>query len=163
MWINRAAFGCAVYPNFSQIFIAGGKTNANEATKQCERYIVANNQWKRLPELREAKFSVSLCFFNNGSTLYCFGGLYQTASNQLMPSQRIERLSKGQNNWQLLDIKLPVPCFDLGAFQIDQDEVMLFGGFNEGPVKRVLYYKTAAGQEGEFQEGQDLAECDFFT
>lgn len=70
-----------------------------------------------------------------------------------MPSQRIERLSKGQNNWQLLDIKLPVPCFDLGAFQIDQDEVMLFGGFNEGPVKRVLYYKTAVGQEGEFQEG----------
>jgi len=99
MWINRAAFGCAVYPNFSQIFIAGGKTSANEATKQCERYIVANNQWKRLPELREAKFSVSLCFFNNGSTLYCFGGLYQTSPQTLSASPKIERLSKGQNSW----------------------------------------------------------------
>lgn len=99
MWINRAAFGCAVYPNFSQIFIAGGKINANEATKQCERYIVANNQWKRLPELREAKFSVSLCFFNNGSTLYCFGGIYQDSPNSMRPSNRIERLSKGQNSW----------------------------------------------------------------
>jgi hypothetical protein len=99
MWLGRAAFGCAVYPNFSQIFIAGGRTNQFEATKQCERYIVANNQWKRLPELREAKFSVSLCFFNNGSTLYCFGGIYQTSSNQMQTSNRIERLSKGQNTW----------------------------------------------------------------
>jgi N-acetylneuraminic acid mutarotase len=81
MWTARAAFGCAVYPNFSQIFIAGGKINQNEATKHCERYIVAQNTWKRLPELREAKFSTSLCFFNNGSTLYCFGGLYQTGQN----------------------------------------------------------------------------------
>ena len=50
----------------------------------------------------------------------------------------------------------------MGAFQIDQDEVMLFGGFNEGAAKRVLFYKTAVGQEGEFQEGQDLAADDFF-
>ena len=77
MWIARSAFGLAVYPNFSQIFIAGGKINENEATKHCERYIVAQNVWKRLPELREPKFNTSLCFFNNGGTLYCFGGLTQ--------------------------------------------------------------------------------------
>ena len=41
MWIARSSFGLAVYPNFSQIFIAGGKINENEATKHCERYIVA--------------------------------------------------------------------------------------------------------------------------
>ena len=41
MWIARSAFGLAVYPNFSQIFIAGGKINDSEATKHCERYIVA--------------------------------------------------------------------------------------------------------------------------
>lgn len=41
MWIARSAFGLAVYPNFSQIFIAGGKVNDSEATKHCERYIVA--------------------------------------------------------------------------------------------------------------------------
>jgi len=78
MWTSRAAFGCAVYPNFSQIFIAGGSTGPDEATRHCERYIVSTNQWKRLPELREAKFSTSLCFFNNGGTLYCFGGLLKT-------------------------------------------------------------------------------------
>lgn len=55
--------------------------------------------WKRLPELKEAKFSVSLCFFNNGSTLYCFGGLQKTSDAQMVPVSTIERLSKGQNSW----------------------------------------------------------------
>lgn len=41
MFTGRASFGCAVYPNFSQIFIAGGSVSENEATKSCERYIVA--------------------------------------------------------------------------------------------------------------------------
>lgn len=40
MYQSRAAFGIAVYPNFSQIFVAGGSISRNEATKHCERYIV---------------------------------------------------------------------------------------------------------------------------
>ena len=53
----------------------------NEATRHCERFIVDQNLWKRLPELKEAKFSASLCFFNNGSTLFCFGGLVKSGQN----------------------------------------------------------------------------------
>jgi hypothetical protein len=45
-----------------------------------------------------------------------------------MPSQKIERLSKSKSDWQLLDIKMPVPGFHMGAFQIDGNEIMLFGG-----------------------------------
>lgn len=92
---SRASFGISVYPNFSQIFVAGGSINKNEATKHCERYIVEQNLWKRLPELKEPKFSPSLCFFNNGSTLYCFGGVQKTGSNSFLPINTIERLSKG--------------------------------------------------------------------
>jgi hypothetical protein len=33
MWTGRAGFGCAVYPNFSQIFIAGGSINKESTTK----------------------------------------------------------------------------------------------------------------------------------
>lgn len=33
MLISRAAFGCVVYPNFTQIFVCGGSINENEATK----------------------------------------------------------------------------------------------------------------------------------
>ena len=96
--VARSNFGCCVYPNFSQIFIAGGSVNENESTKSCERYIVKENVWKKLPELREAKINAGLCFFNQGSTLYCFGGATKTLGiiNQC---SSIERLSKGQNTW----------------------------------------------------------------
>jgi hypothetical protein len=43
MFTARSNFGCAVYPNFSQIFIAGGSINEHEATKACERYIVKDD------------------------------------------------------------------------------------------------------------------------
>jgi hypothetical protein len=71
--------------------------------------------WKRLPELREPKFSVSLCFFNNGSTLYCFGGLVKSGPNIYSPVTTIERLSKGQNSWKILSLRLPDEKFDLGS------------------------------------------------
>jgi N-acetylneuraminic acid mutarotase len=83
-----------VYPNFTQIFVAGGSTSENEATKACERYIVKDDQWKRLPELKEAKINIGLCFFNNGSTLYCFGGATKSMGI-LNQTKSIERLSKG--------------------------------------------------------------------
>ena len=95
MWTGRSSFGCAVYPNFSQIFIAGGSISSNDATKHCERYIVAQDTWKRLPELKEPKFSATLCFFANGGTLYCFGGLSKAGPGQFQPLSSIERLSKG--------------------------------------------------------------------
>lgn len=33
MWQQRAAFGIAIYPNFNQIFVAGGSVSQQEATK----------------------------------------------------------------------------------------------------------------------------------
>ena len=69
--------------------------------------------WKRLPELREPKFSPSLCFFNNGGTLYCFGGRQKILGNVIINLDTIERLSKGQNQWQILHLRLPRPIFDL--------------------------------------------------
>ena len=140
MWIARASFGVAVYPNYSQIFIVGGKINDSEATKHCERYIVAANQWKRLPEMKEAKISVSLCFFNNGGTLYAFGGMTQTGTSQLQPTRSIERLSKGQNQWQLLDLKMPAQTFDMGVLQISNEDILVFGGFDGGAKKEAYKY-----------------------
>lgn len=99
MWTGRSGFGCAVYPNYSQIFIAGGSTNKENTTRHCERYIVATNTWKRLPELRQSRFQTSMCFFNNGGTLFCFGGMEKKDTHSFAAIDSIERLSKGQNTW----------------------------------------------------------------
>ena len=93
MWTPRSGFGCAVYPNHSQIFVAGGSTSREATTRHCERYIVATNTWKRLPELRQSRFQTTLSFFNNGSTLFAFGGMVKSHQFDLLDS--IERLSKG--------------------------------------------------------------------
>ena len=124
---------------------------------------MAQNVWKRLPELREAKFSTSLCFFNNGGTLYCFGGLvHADGPDQLAPTSSIERLSKGQNNWQLLNLKIPKKIFDLGAMQINSDSLILFGGFDHGPKDDVFLYQTGP-DDGSFKEIRKLQTPDFFV
>ena len=95
MGFARTAFGCVVYPKFSQIFVAGGSVNEYESTNKCERYMVTENKWKTLPDLNESKCNPSLCFFNDGNTLYCFGGLIKTERMIYHTSDKIERLSKG--------------------------------------------------------------------
>ena len=58
MGFARTAFGCVVYPNFSQIFVAGGSVNEYESTNKCERYMVTENKWKTLPDLNESKCKI---------------------------------------------------------------------------------------------------------
>lgn len=165
MLIARSAFGCIVYPNNTQIFVCGGSVNEQEATKQCERYIIDQNAWKRLPDLNEPKFSMGLCFFNNGSTLYSFGGLLKNG-NSFTPTSVIESLSKGQNNWKVLNVKLPQPIFDIGSFEINNSEIVLYGGFNDGALDKVHFFKIQqTSAEGEIVTSQTskLADKDFFV
>jgi N-acetylneuraminic acid mutarotase len=61
---------------------------------------------------------MGLCFFNNGSTLYAFGGLLKNGAHSYQPSSTIESLSKGQNNWKILNVKLPQPTFDIGSIDV---------------------------------------------
>lgn len=57
-------------------------------------------------------------------------------------SRSIERLSKGQNHWQLLNVTIPAEIFDFGTFAYSNNEIILFGGFNDGSKKGVYSYRT---------------------
>jgi N-acetylneuraminic acid mutarotase len=75
-------------------------------------------------------------------------------------------LSKGQNTWKILNVKLPYATFDIGSFEINNNEIILLGGFNDGALDKVLNFKVYPGQaEGEIQVSQSskLAEKDFFV
>ena len=102
MHAPRSAFGVAMYPSFKQIFVVGGSIGENDVTKTCERYIIEDDIWKRLPELNEPKGSASVCFFNKGSSIYCFGGIIKNSEGILQATDSIERLSKGENYWKKL-------------------------------------------------------------
>jgi len=55
-----------------------------------------------------------------------------------------------------------MPYFDMGCLQVSSDEIALFGGFDDGALDRVLYYKTNP-EDGSFREGQKLKTRDFFV
>jgi len=130
MNMARGNFGCALYPTGAQIFVIGGMKNESEVTEQCERYIVDQDVWKRLPSLNVAKANPSICFMNNGSTLYCFGGLKSIGGGlSFEPCNEIEVLRKGSPKWELMSVRLPVHAFDLGLLNVE-DSLIMFGGTN---------------------------------
>ena len=88
--------------------------------------------------------SQGLCFYNNGSTLYSFGGLAKDPhTGSLQPTDRIESLSKGQNNWKLLEVRLPQPAFDVGSIELPEThEIILYGGFKEQSQSQVYIFKV---------------------
>ena len=43
----------------------------------------------------------------------------------------------------MLDLILPLPCFDVGSFEVTiGKEIILFGGFSDGPIDKVMLYKA---------------------
>lgn len=76
-------------------------------------------------------------------------------------SKSIERLSKGQNNWQTLSVCLPEAAMDIGAIQVPgSDQIMLFGGWSDNAHRTVYFYATA--DEGRFDCKSELAKGDHF-
>ena len=68
-------------------------------------------------------------------------------------TKSIERLSKGQNNWELLTVQLPEALMDIGAHQLPAANIiMLFGGSSENLVKNVHFYITEG--EGRFDNSK---------
>lgn len=73
MSLSRSSHGTTINVHKNEIYVAGGYHNG-ELTRSCEAYSISTNSWRVLPQLNEAKCSVTLCTLN-GRYLYCFGGL----------------------------------------------------------------------------------------
>jgi hypothetical protein len=55
--------------------------------------------------------------------------------------------------------------FDMGAFPLNSKDILLYGGFKDGPVDSTWIYRTDSGAEGSFIQPSEykLAEKDFFV
>ena len=69
----KLGFGCAVDNYGEKIYCVGGTIGNQVATDKSEYYNVQEDRWVEMPELREAKFSLSLCIFSD-QYLFAFGG-----------------------------------------------------------------------------------------
>ena len=60
-----------------------------------------------------------------------------------------------------MDLRLPKAQFDMGALQITQTDILIFGGFESGARRDVYIYSTVP-EDGSFKEIQSLETADFF-
>lgn len=56
---------------------------------------------------------------------------------------------------------MPKAMFDMGALQITQNEIIIFGGFEQGAKKDAFLYQTGP-DDGKFTETSGLETADFF-
>ncbi len=129
-----------IYPVLHQgeIYVAGGISDAlpqqdGQMTAALQIYNIAQNQWRRGPDLPQGRHHAQL--LSVGTDLYLLGGFVRAASanNQSFwqagnwqASADILKLSANATIWQLVG-KLPKPLAETVSFAKD-DQIHLLGG-----------------------------------
>lgn len=130
----RASFACTVNAQNGQIYVVGGKS-FDDIFNKCEAYSILNDHWFELPSLNEAKCSASLCVLD-GKLLFCFGGVKTNdfGGNALVSTIEVLDLNRG-SFWKRLSFVLPFQVCDIGAFPIDEERILLCGGWNSKSLR----------------------------
>ena len=159
MHTSRANFGVWVTTDQTKIFVAGGDISLEQTTDEVEVFDVAHDWWSKMPQLNEKKAMPSL-FCHNDKYLYWFGGYdKQNLDNPFFDT--IERLSLKDSNqkWEILSTKLPFKAASSGWIPIDQNHILIFGGWNGTSNKKVFLLKIdSLDQEQSKIEIQDMGE-----
>ena len=72
-----------------------------------------------------------------------------------MPISTIERLSKGQNSWQILNLRLSTPVFNIGCLSLNANQVILYGGHSDSTQNKIYTYTNMdPQQEGTIAQNQ---------
>jgi hypothetical protein len=98
---------------------------------ECERYVCAESRWEVLPALPLAGGGMSAVELEN--SLYALGGY---------ASDTVQMLCLETCIWEIMNIKLPLPCFLVPCFKIDtqvylviKDTLYSFTPFEVKPLK----------------------------
>ena len=146
MALSRSSHGCTINVHRNEIYVAGGY-HEGELTRSVEAYSIKDNAWKTLPQLNEAKCSVSLCALQ-GRYLYCFGGLTKSENGAfLLASIEVLDLNSPTPKWLMLSVKLPVQACDIGAVPLNESDILLFGGWNKSPVATAFILKQTTSRD----------------
>jgi len=122
---KRAQVGALFLKEKNSILVAGGAISDEVCSKTCEIYNISENNWQMMPSLNEQKANVSLLQLGEGKKIYCFGGhqwdkffdTIETISNESTDQE-----------WKILAIKLPTPSHSIGAIELSNNHILIFGG-----------------------------------
>jgi N-acetylneuraminic acid mutarotase len=112
-----------------------------------------------LNQPRKSSSIINIVSKNGDDNLYVMGG----ADDRGNPIASIEYLDPGAENWQTLRATLPKKGFySFGLFEIEDGNVLIFGGFNKGQKLKACYVFNIETQEISDHPAQ-LPEGEVFT
>jgi hypothetical protein len=160
-WAN---FGVLVIKNGKEIVIAGGDINTTDHTNEVEAYNIEDNEWWKLPPLVEKKATPGIVSMND-KILFCFGGLLKQNKSSLSTIEMLDLEIVG-TKWKKLEVRLPWDIADPGALQTSEDEILIFGGWNQSMQQRTTVMKYSASGAIQFfcnNDSMNLEQPDFFN
>lgn len=108
------------------VYVCGGLDNFNNYISSCEKFNYKNqDNWTFTSNMNVNKSHSSLCSFNN-KYIYSFGG-----ENNKEILKCIEVYSSELDIWKLLDISLNYGIECLAAININNETILLVGGYSE--------------------------------
>lgn len=120
------------------LFYAGGVRNPSgtDATNKTFRYDPINDSWARMADMNQPRASFELINFHG--QLYAIGGFQGTQTWNRQGLDYVERYDPATDTWTNLSA-IPKAMFGWGG-TVHNDEIVLVGGFNNGPQKSVFQW-----------------------
>jgi hypothetical protein len=117
---NRFSHGCLIIKDTPYVF---GGHNGSETLASTEYYDKAHSNWKFLSFMNFERERFGYCAFKD-RYIYVFGGFNENILDS------IERYDVIHDKWILLNYKMKRPLQDVTATAIDDNKIVLIGGYN---------------------------------
>lgn len=145
---ERAAHAMVYLKNW--IYIIGGKTQGKSdkgtrKTARCERYDIIGEKWEDIPSMKCARSRAGVTVFDDKFIYVFWGGEEGDGERGDEVCSLVERFSIEGGRWEIVGIKNfggVSPINFVSAVQINQNQILLFGGFQD--AKSPLYNKGGA-------------------
>ena len=132
----KARYGhCGIHHGDSCYILGGFNADSSRPMRECEQMRTKTMVWQKMPDLTIRRHLASCCIVDC-KYLYVFGG------QNSEPLDSIERIQicdddkpQGPNrsligaSFENLRVKLPIKMISMGALQVRDSSIMVFGGF----------------------------------
>lgn len=103
-----------------QVFVLGGKNQANNTHNCCEVYSLQTQAWTAIAPMNFGRTCASGVHY--AGRIYVLGGYQASVDNS------IEEYTLSSDSWELLSLRLPEKLWQHSSLLISPNQVLIFGG-----------------------------------
>lgn len=159
----RPRVSSGIFVGTDGIYMVGGCDEKFNPLPHVEKLSLTSSggedQWTTLPELREPCYSCSATVLNS-ETLVAVGGIGE--GKQSLVSIQTLSLGKRKSQWVKVKAVLPRPLCNAGLYQTRSNEMVIFGGWDQRPIKDVYNFVEKAGNIRVTQQQCEMEFPDIF-